>query len=166
MAVLILYANRMYFYRLQKRSCARQQRCRRKEPRHVATLPRKINVFSLIFFQIIIISLYDSKHCWSYLKTGQYLPKTKHWDRLKIYFLMLQFLYCCIFSHMFLSGLHSQGWLIWKCIIIQVCVTSPISSEAWLQFVYCLGLNCVDWQIVPHFNHSGREEVYRKWSNR
>ena len=34
------------------------------------------------------------------------------------------------FFHMFLSGLHSQGWLIWKIIIIQVWVTSPISSEA------------------------------------
>ena len=34
-----------------------------------------------------------------------------------------------------------QGWLIWKIIIVQVWVASPISSEVWLQFVYCPGLS-------------------------
>ena len=38
-------------------------------------------------------------------------------------------------------------------------MTSPISSEAWVQFIYCSGLDCVFWKGVPHFNHSGREEV-------
>ena len=72
-------------------------------------------------------------------------------DRLKICFLMLQFSIDVFFPIWFYSV--CQGWLIWKSIIIQVWVTSAISSEAWLQFIYCPGLNCVVWHGVPHFNH-------------
>ena len=82
------------------------------------------------------------------------VAQTEHWDRFKIYFLMLQFsidVFCFI---CFLSSLHSQGRLIWELLIVQVWVTSPIYSEAWLQFGYRTGLNCVVWQGVPHINHS------------
>ena len=34
-------------------------------------------------------------------KSGQYLPNIEHWDRLKVYFVMLQFLYWCIFVKCF-----------------------------------------------------------------
>ena len=27
------------------------------------------------------------------------------------------------------------------------------------KLIYCPGLNCVVWQRMPHFNHSGREKV-------
>ena len=113
--------------------------------------------------QWIVILCMESQYLTSrsYLKTGQQLPQTEHWDRLKINFLLLQFS-IDVFFFSYVCYPVCQGWLIWKIIIVQVWVSSPISSEAWLQFVYCPGLNCVVWQGVPHFNHSGREEVV--WS--